>query len=396
MPRKPPKHRIKGLSRHGRKWRWRRTIDGIPVRVSFSAATEADAIAQVLEFEKHPHLFVAKRWERELDLHIKELVYNRDISQTYANTRTRILTLAAKDMGIDHPRHLTPERALKWLENVRTRTNESTRNSYLTHLKKFCEWLVARNKIYINPCADIKRIRCDFTPRDTFLTSSHVRGLIDAAHAKNDPEIVLILLLACECGMRKGEIDAARPSWLDLERGTITIPATEKDKSWGRKGMVGRKKSVTIELVKELREHLSLHPPQSPYLVRPSKPWGKWKYRYDFEKRIRNHLASCGFPDTTIHDLRRSFGSNRVIAGRTIEQVAHWMGIHPDTAWKYYVRLMPTTGEIEHGSAASSAQSKDTPQSPVQRLTSLRRLLDAGLITEEEHAAKKSEILSRI
>ena len=239
------------------------------------------------------------------------------------------------------------------------------------------------------------------TPRLNFLTSQEVRNVLDSAKLTEDKELELILLLACECGMRKGEIAAARPQWVNLEQGTITVPAIEKDGSWSRKGMMGRKRSVSIELVNELRTYFSDNGTQSPYLLRPHQPWGKWKYRYDFDRKVRTHLKNCGYPDITIHDLRRSFGSNRIIAGRSLEQVAHWMGIHRDTAWKYYARFTPITGEIEHGSAASTTppptKKKKKPKkkkpSISKILKKLKKLHEQELITEEDYISKRKEIL---
>lgn len=402
MAKKKQKYSVKHLDRHGRKWRWRRTIDSTPVCILFDAPSEQAACTQVLAFEKHPHLLVSGNWEREVETHIQDKLAQKLITKTYADTRTRILTLAGNDIGITHPRQLTPESITQWLQSVTERTGkDATRNSYLTHLKQFTAWLKDKHKIYIDPCADIKRIRTDFIPRDTFLTNTNVRTILDAAIAKQDIELELILLLACECGMRAGEIGAARADWVDLQHGTITIPATEKDETWSRKGQIGRKKNVVIEMVSELKNHFRKHGIQSPYLLRPNQPWGKWKYRYDFKKKVRNHLTSCGFPDITIHDMRRSFGSNRVIAGRSIEQVAHWMGIHPNTAWKYYARFTPVTGEIEHGSAASSTpqekpEAKPTDSSIKTKLSLLQELLNDGLITPDELARKRADILDSI
>jgi transposase len=204
--------------------------------------------------------------------------------------------------------------------------------------------------------------------------------------------------------MRKGEIAAARPQWVNLEQGTITVPAIENDDSWSRKGMMGRKQGVSIELVGEISTYFHTHGIKSPYLLRPDQAWGKWKYRYDFSRKVRTHLKNCGFPDITIHDLRRSFGSNRIMAGRSLEQVAHWMGIHRDTAWKYYARFTPTTGEIEHGSAASTAppptkkkkKTKKKKPSPEDRLFKLKQLFDKNLITEDEYTNKRKAIIELI
>jgi integrase len=410
MAKNKTKYPVKGLDRHGQKWRWRRTIDGESVRVIFEAKTQQAAVAQVLEFEKHPHLLIAATWEREVEMHLQVLVQHKKITKTYADNRKMILTMAGREIGIEHPRQLNGDNIKQWLDEVSERTNDNTRNSYLSHINQFCLWLEENKKIYLTPCAGLHRTKTDFTPRLNFLTTQQVRDVIDAAKASNDKELELILLLACECGMRKGEITAARPEWVNLQQGTITVPAVEKDDSWSRKGMMGRKRSVTIEMVSELRTFFHENGISSPYLLRPNQPWGKWKYRYDFDRKVRTFLKDCGHPEITVHDLRRSFGSNRVIAGRTIEQVANWMGIHPSTAWKYYARFTPVTGDIEHGSAASAIpapppkkkkskkkKKKTTKKTdPIKQLKLLKTMLANGLITEDQYNTKQTKIVEEL
>lgn len=328
------------------------------------------------------------------------------MSSNYTATRKRILLKAASDMSINNPNQLTEEKITKWLEVVASRTGkEETRNTYLIHFRQFTKWLTDKGKLYIDPCVNIESNQTEFTPRNSFLEAHEIRKIIDAAKLTRDKELELIILLGCECGMRHGEISAAKAEWVDLERNTITIPATETDKSWSRKGQVGRKKEVVIEMVSELRQWFIDNGIPSPYLLKPKQAWGKWKYRYDFKKKLKTHLKNCGHPDITIHDMRRSFGSNRVIAGRSIEQVANWMGIHPNTAWKYYARFTPVTGEIEHGSAASAAMpapdEKETEEekkesSPEENLLVIKDLLEKGLITEAEHKKLKKKILKKL
>lgn len=394
------KTKITGLDKHGRKWRWRRTVNGRPVRVVFEAQSREDAIAKVLEFEKKPHIFISDSWEHELELHLRHITHTKQLSKHYASVRRLILTKAATDMRIHTPSQLSRAKIEKWLESVLDSTGKAgTRNTYLIHMRQFIKWLVAQKKLYTNPAEDIDQLHVEFKPRNTFVTSTEVREIIDAAKATGDKELVLILLLGFECGMRHGEISAAKSSWVSMTHNTITIPATEDDSTWSRKGRAGRRKEVVIEMVSELRHWFTENGIPSPFLLKPDQPWGKYKYRYDFKKKYLNHMKKCGHPDLSIHDMRRSFGSNRVIAGRSIEQVAHWMGIHPNTAWKYYARFSPNTGEIEHGSAASvAATTKQTPDdlTSIHVFETLSKLLKSGYITQQEYEQKRLKLLDNI
>ena len=408
------------IEKHGRKWRWRRTINGQHVKVVLEATSEHEALEQALSLEKNPHLLISDLWTRELSLHIAELKKTQSLSESYAERRRTILSKAAVDMRIDSPSQLNQKRIEQWLSDVMARTNTtSTRNNYLIHLHQFTKWLHKNNKIYIDPASRINQIKHEFTPRNTFLTSAEIRQAIDEAKKTGDKELELILLLGFECGMRHGEISAAKATWVDLTHNTITIPAIEKDDSWSRKGQLGRKREVVIEMVKELRQWFLDNGVPEPFLLKPSQPWGKYIYRYDFKKKYLTHMRKCGHPDLTIHDMRRSFGSNRIIAGRSIEQVANWMGIHPNTAWKYYARFTPVTGEIEHGSAAhaeaqqtggsssprkkeSKKQKKKSPnkknhwESLENSLKKLKKLHQSNLIDETEYKELKYETLQQI
>ncbi len=395
--RKNSKYPVKGLDRHGRKWRWRRTVDGTPVRVVFDAESEQDAIAQVLEFEKAPHLLISKKWERELELHLNYAARTKDLSKHYLRDRKQTLTKAADDMGIENPDQLTESKIRKWLSDVLTKTDRpATRNAYLIHMRQFTKWLTTHDRLYLDPAKDIHAIKVDFTPRNVFFESHQMRKLIDSAVTKGDTELELILLLASECGMRHGEISAARADWVDLKNNAILIPAVEKDATWSRKGTTGRRRPVVIEMVKELRQWFKRNGVPSPYLLKPKQPWGKQLYRYDFKRKVMTHFRNNGFPNHTIHDMRRSFGSNRVSAGLSIEQVANWMGIHPNTAWKYYARFVPSSGEIELGSAAASKKIPAPPPSIKERIQELNNLHDEKLINDKEYRNLKKKLLEKI
>ena len=397
------KKTISGLDKHGLKWRWRKTINGKPVSVVFEAASEQEAIAQVLEFQKSPNIHSCGLWERELTLHIRDTQRIKSISDHYAADRKQILTKAALDMHISKPTQLTRLKLEYWLGDVLARTERpATRNAYLVHMRQFVKWLLKNNKLYTNPTEHLSPIHAQFKPRNTFIEAKEVRNIIDAAKRTGDKELELILLLGFECGMRHGEISAARGSWIDLKRNTVTIPAIENDSSWSRKGRAGRRREVVIEMVKELRQWFLDNGVPEPYLLKPTQAKGKHMYRYDFKKKLRTHLKNCGHASVTIHDMRRSFGSNRIISGRTIEQVANWMGIHPNTAWQYYTRFTPNTGEIEHGSAASTAPIKTSDpspppeKSPLNSFSDLEKLRKENYITEAEYQEKRKKLIEEL
>lgn len=374
-------------------------MEGRAVKITFEAATEQDAIARVLEFERHPELLTAGAWEAEVEAFILDSRARKLLSEDYGRSRRTVLLKAGKDMGLDSPEGLTEGMVRVWLAGLRERLPEKTANHYLAHLKQFAKWLVKSGRMYSDPCKGVEGALVDFVPRDVFLEAGEVRKLLDAARRLGDAELELILLLACEAGLRHGEISAARAEWVDLSRGMITVPAVERDASWARKGRAGRKKKVSVEMVGELREWFARNGVPEPYLLQPSRRKGKSVYRYEFRKKLRNFLTKQGFPAVTVHDLRRSFGSNRVSAGVSIEQVANWMGIDPRTVWKHYARFIPASGKIEVGSARAAGgkgEAKSEEKDARVRMAEIKGLLEEGLISAVDFELKKAEIIAGI
>lgn len=394
------KYAVKGLDRHGRKWRWRKMIEGRKIEVTFEADSEQQAVAHVLALMDRPELVDAGKWDFEVEAFIADSRARGVLSKNYAQSRRNVLLRVGRDLGLDSPTGLTEARIRRWLDGVAEGgAVPKTIAGYLGDLKAFSKWLVKGRKIIADPAKGIAQPVIQASLRDVFLEREEIRALIDAAKVRGDPELELILLLAAECGMRFGEISAARADWVDVKRGTITIPAEEKDGSWSRKGRRGNLRGVTVEMVGELREWFGRHGVPSPYLLRPEKGWGKHRYRYDFRKKLGAFLSGQKIEGLWIHDLRRSFGSNRVSAGVSIEQVANWMGIDPRTAWKHYARFVPVTGAIERGSARM-----DEPVAPAgapvagvkEKLEVIKGLLDDGLITSKEWKEKREAILKEL
>lgn len=396
------KYGVRGLDRHGRKWRLRRQVDGRRVVHSFEAASEAEAIQKALELLDRIDLQEAGGWAHEVRRYIEHQVAGGLFSRSTAERREGILLLLPGQAEIEHPRQMTPARLRRWYEDRRGEVSTRSANDYLKAVRCFLAWLVEQRKLVSNPAAEVREVRVQEVRRERFLEREEVAQLLEEARRRGDPELELILLLACECGMRRGEIAAAGASWVDLKRGTITIPAADQEGRWKRKGREGRRRAATVPLVGALVEWFERHGVPAPYLLRPEKEWGGHRYRYDFESKVRRLLQAEGFEGVTIHDLRRSFGSNRVSAGVSLEKVANWLGIAPATAWKHYARFRPGDAEIEKGSAGQAAVVREPEERPrpaaglAERLAQLQELERAGLVSAEEAAARRREILAEL
>lgn len=320
---------------------WNHQENGRRIRMSLETTDRGEAIRKVLEYRANPHLGEAGRWEHEVDHYLEEQRKRGRLSQSYAASRRYVLLRFAKDARIQGPREVTTAIIQQWYNALKA-DNPDTAKHYTVHLRVFFSFLVESNKLRENPALKVKFDRTVLRTRDIFIPRTQVAKLIDEA---DDDDLRLILLLGFECGMRKQEIVSARPEWLDLESGTIRIPANED--GFMRKN----RKATTIPMTERVRTFFTGRAWTGAFLLRPDIVAGAWRYRYDFRKVYDAFMARHGFDHVTVHDMRRSFASNRVSAGVPIEKVANWLGDTIQVAWKNYSRFLPVDHAINLGAA---------------------------------------------
>lgn len=402
---KQPRHSIPALEQHGTQWRWRPTIDGQRLMFKLRATDEAGAISEVLQLRKNPNIYSLGTWEKEVEKYLASRTGKKRMADGTADNRRIALFAIGRQLEVKSPREVTPAMVSVWLDGELARLGPTISvREYLTHLRLFFSHLVISGALLHNPTEGIEGPLVDKNTRDTFIALPKLMEIFQAARATGDRDLEWILALGCECGMRKGEIDACRPEWFDLEAGTLTVP--KSDLQWKRKGQTGKRRSATVPLSWMMLELIGRHGLPSPYIVAPTKAKGASRYRFEFRKKITTFFLSQKLPEhTTIHDMRRSFASNRVSKGTSIEKIANWMGIDRETAWKRYSRFLPADDEINQGSAgkapvAPPAVIPAPPAAPSSdlkaRLQRVEDLHQAGLITDDERAAKRAEILAAL
>ena len=394
------KNVIPGLEPHGKKWRWVTMFQGKRHRFNLRAHTYEGAVAEVVELRTRPNLFELGAWEAEVTAYIAQGRLAKTISHRNGDNRKSALLLAGKALNATSPRAVTRPMVANWLAGEIARNpGTTTPATYLRHLKSFFQYLEKHGRIPYDPTAGISAPALSKNKRDVFIPADGVARLFDAAREKGDRDLEFILAMGFECGMRRSEIAACRPEWFDLKIGVVNIPIL--DGRFERKGRAGEKRAATVPLSRRVLEIIDRHGRPSPFVIAPLKDWGKNRYRFEFGKRLRNFLSKYGYAHVTIHDLRRSFASNRVSAGVSIEKVANWMGIDPQTAWDNYARFIPADEEINRGSAFEEKEPEQpaTPKPPTSlkdRLAAVEELFSEGLITAEERAAKRASILEEL
>ena len=376
--------------------------EGVRHTFNLVATSQDEAIVEVMELRKNPRLFELGEWNREVDVYIAQALLKKRFSPVNADNRRLALVAIGRQMGVTSPRSVTPALVNRWLVGELERLGRTISVvNYFERLRTFLRWLVMQGKLSMDPTVGVEAPKVDKVMREVFVPFEQVAQLLADARGLGDRDLEWVLALGFECGMRRGEISACHASWFDLRLGSVTIPVASRE--FSRKGEEGRRRSATIPLSEVMLELVRHHGLGTGYVVAPQKETiGKNRYRFEFKKRLKGFMTARGLGNVTIHDMRRSFASNRVSAGVSIEKVANWMGIDVKTAWKHYARFIPADDEINRGSARKEESRKPkaeigkTGKTVRERLEELQELLAAGLIRPEEAEAKRERILAEL
>lgn len=182
--------------------------------------------------------------------------------QTATAYRSRLLLFASHHSGLD-PGRLTRRHVERFLETVGK--SASYKRSLLSVIRPFCDWLRERGLLAKNPCAQIKPPRLPkYSPRS--MATDDVSSTLVACP---DARARLIVLLAVQEGLRRGEVRAVELGDIDERRGTLAVRG-----KGGRDGIT-RVVPLSEETSRAIRFYLAEHPaPYGPLIrsYRTGKP----------------------------------------------------------------------------------------------------------------------------
>lgn len=163
-----------------------------------------------------------------------------------------------------------------------------------------------------NPCHEVK-LFAEIEQRKRYLSPQQARDMLKFldAHTKLASSRAIQLLLFT--GARKSEILTARWEYVDLERCLLTVPRSKSGKT--RHIPLSNAAMRVLQSIPrhEHQEWVFFNPVTGSHL---SSVFGLWK-------RMRQHL---GLEDFRLHDLRHSFASFLVNAGRSLYEVQECLG----------------------------------------------------------------------
>jgi integrase len=259
-----------------------------------------------------------------------------------AKRQRDILSKFLKDNLVESVPEVTRKKVDRWLEGLKkSGRSPDTLRTYAQALRSFVGYLV-RERLHTG--AGFEKFDLPEggpSGRKNWLRSDVANRVITESR---DPGLTFILLCGFDAGLRKSEIINARVNWFDLRAGLLHVQ-NDPGSGFILKDRENRAIPLTEKFQKFLGGYLANRDPNS-YVLKPGQARGRAEYRYDFKRLLYTHFKRCGVK-CSIHDMRRSFASNRVSQGRSIYKVAKWLGDGVRVVEKSYGHLAPADRDID-------------------------------------------------
>lgn len=233
----------------------------------------------------------------------------------------------------------------------------STLNQQLAWLKTLLRWSVEQGALTALPHLCKTKPRKCKNARETATTEDDVEALLAIAC----PEERVMVLCACDAGMRRNEIRQLQRSWIDRERMEIRLP------NWACKGQRGRTVLVTRRLLdaidaipRDISSSYVLTSPAKDDKGRPThQPYhgmtlGKWWREL---ARTAGLKAVPGEARVTPHCGRAGFATEAIERGVPIEDVSEMLGHASLETTRIYIRRH---GKRRHDALARARERFET------------------------------------
>lgn len=338
----PPKTMAKrrNIYLRGRTWWCHWSVRGKQHHRSLETRDEAEAIRRARAILADPYRAAGvpgrHSWEAAVERFV-EIKQREGVSDVRIKGDLSTLMMIGRHLGADSPASVTAHQVEQWFLRRLEERAPDTAIGTLALLRRFYRVLIDAGLATRNPAAGVKPPKVRPAARRRFLSREEARTIVETPC---EDWLHLVILLGLHAGLRKGEVVAARPSWIDLRGGLLHVEPSE---DWTPKDREAR----TIPLSTRLSEFLHRFGLPEPYLIRPEVEPGKWRYRYDFRRPWTEHLDRCGLEGVRFHDLRRTFASLHVSAGTSIYKVARWLGDGVRVVERHYGHLVAADDEID-------------------------------------------------
>ena len=180
-----------------------------------------------------------------------------------------------------------------------------------------------------NPCDGVEPFE-DHGARERYLTTEEVQRLFDELDTNRNVQVGQVIRLLLYTGARKREILDARWDEIDWNRRLLMIPAA---RSKSKKVHYIPLSDAAVELLQSLPRQEDI--PWVFFNPKTKKPPVSIFYAWD---SIRKKV---GLGEVRLHDLRHSYASFLVNAGRSLYEVQKLLGHHDPKVTMRYAHLSP-------------------------------------------------------
>ncbi len=222
-------------------------------------------------------------------------------------------------------------------------------------LKSIMATAVDDGLIRRNPCR-VRGAGSEKSPERPVLTVAEVYALADAA----DPRYRTLILLACFCGLRWGELAALRRRDIDTDAGTVRVgrQLTEVNGqllTFGPPKTDAGKRIVIVPpmILNAVSDHLASHVAPEPDALVFASPAGTPLRHSNFRSRVwLPALAATGMTGIHFHDLRHAGNLFIASAGANLRELMERMGHSSSRAALIYLH---STDDRQRALAAAVA-----------------------------------------
>lgn len=180
-----------------------------------------------------------------------------------------------------------------------------------------------------NPCVGVEPLE-DNGARERYLTQEEVGRLFDELDCNRNVQVAQVIRLLLYTGARKREVLDARWTEIDWHRQMLTVPAA---RSKSKKPRYIPLSDAAIELLQSLPRQDDI--PWVSFNPKTKKPPVSIFSAWD---SIRKKV---GLAEVRLHDLRHSYASFLVNAGRSLYEVQKLLGHHDSKVTMRYAHLSP-------------------------------------------------------
>lgn len=219
-----------------------------------------------------------------------------------------------------------------WSVGSSSMFSPATANRYLAALKGMFRWAEDMEKIDVSPARRV-RLERETTRPHHYLTDGEKMLLVEAADRSRHEYLKPTILLALYTGMRKSEILGLSWDRVDFENRFVTLTRT-KNGQMRHVPLNPAAASVLRDLQSKGGDGTYIFPGRFGRLMDVRKAWNE----------VRDEVAKSvpKFKRCRFHDLRHTYASDLVVAGKPLEAVGRILG-HTEssapTTTRRYVHL---------------------------------------------------------